>query len=189
MLHIPADSTSLFNIIGLDPGSNHFGISVITVNMQTMKIVCSDAWTINGEKLAGKSNFIEEIHGGRVNRILAIEDNLLEVFNYYRPTLVASEAPFINNAFPQAGIALSEVLVTIRRAVMRYDAWKMLYLIPPSLVKNAVGAGGAGKKDIIKEKVLAIEELNYQGFVPMISLDEHSIDALAVAYARYKSLI
>lgn len=189
MLIVPQNSSSVFSIIGLDPGSNSFGIAVIFVNVETMKIVSSTAWTIFGERLSGKNNFIEEIHGGRTNRIMALEDNLLDVFNYYCPYLITSEAPFINNSFPQAGIALTEVIAGIRRAVFRFDPWKELLLIPPSVVKNAVGASGGGDKNKVKDKVVTLTELNYQGPTLITELDEHSIDALSVAYCRYKSLL
>ena len=189
MLTSPQNSSPLVNIVGLDPGSNAFGIAVLTIDINTMKIVSSIAWTIFGERLSGKNNWIEEIHSGRINRILAIEENLLQVFNYYNPFLISSEAPFINNAFPQAGIALTEVLFCIRQAVMRYDQWKRLDLIPPSNVKNAVGASGGGDKNKVRDKVIVMSELNFIGNTPIEELDEHSIDALAVAYSRYKSLI
>lgn len=193
MISIPTNSSNIFPIIGLDPGSNSFGIALLYVDIYTMKIISSNAWTIFGERLAGKNNWIEEIHGGRTNRIMAIEDNLLAVFKYYNPFLIASESPFINNAFPQAGIALTEVMSSIRRAVMRYDPWKELYLISPSEMKQAVGASSSKidkskLKDKVKDKIVSLTDLNYSGFVPITELDEHSIDALGVAYARFKTL-
>ena len=189
MLTVPNNSLCEFSIIGLDPGSNAFGIAVLNVNIDTMKIVSSNAWTVFGERLAGKSNWAEEIHGARVNRILAIEQNLVSIFKHYNPVIIASESPFINNAFPAAGIALTEVLACIRKAVMQYDSWKVLHLIPPSLVKNGVGAGGGVNKVSVRDKVIALSELNYNGNVNIEKLDEHSIDALAVAYTKYKQLI
>ena len=189
MLTIPNDSLCEFSIVGLDPGSNAFGIAVLNVNIETKKIVSSDAWTIFAERLAGKNNWIEEVHGGRVNRILAIEENLLSVFQYFNPAVIATESPFINSSFPAAGIALTEVLAAIRRAVMRYDSWKQLFLIPPSSVKNGVGAGGGVNKLSVRDKVLELTELNYSGAIKLEDLDEHSIDALSVAYTKYKQLI
>ena len=189
MLTIPNNSLSEFSIIGLDPGSNAFGIAVLNINIETKKIVSSIAWTIFAERLAGKNNWVEEIHGGRVNRILAIEENLVSVFQHFNPAVIATESPFIHNSFPAAGIALTEVLSTIRRAVMRYDSWQQLFLIPPSSVKNGVGAGGGVNKVSVRDKVLALTELNYSGSVNIELLDEHSIDALSVAYTKYKQLI
>lgn len=189
MLTIPNDSLCEFSIIGLDPGSNAFGIAVINVNVETTKIVASDAWTVFAERLAGKNNWVEEIHGGRPSRILAIEENLISVFRQYNPIIIASESPFINSAFPAAGIALTEVLACIRRAVMVYDSWKTLHLIPPSSVKNGVGAGGGVNKVSVRDKVLELSELKYSGVIKLEDLDEHSIDALSVAYTKYKQLL
>jgi Holliday junction resolvasome RuvABC endonuclease subunit len=189
MLTIPKDSLCEFSIIGLDPGSNAFGIAVLNINIETKKIVSSDAWTIFAERLAGKNNWVEEVHGGRVNRILAIEENLLAVFLEYNPNIIATESPFIHSSFPAAGIALTEVLSAIRRAVIRYDSWKKIFLIPPSSVKNGVGAGGGVNKVSVRDKVLELTELNYSGVIRIEDLDEHAIDSLAVAYTKYKQLI
>ena len=184
MLVIPKNSNNIFTILGIDPGSTLLGIALLFVNIDTLQIVGSNAWTINGAKLAGKDTWSDELYGNRVSRILAIEETLVNTFNYYQPLIISCESPFINSAFPAAGIALTEVLSTIRSAVMRYDVWHQLYLIPPSSVKNAVGAKGAAGKDSVKEKVLELD-LKYNGDVPIQSLDEHSLDALAVAYSIY----
>lgn len=189
MLRLPEHPVTHFTLVGLDPGSTTFGIAVLTIDIDTMSIASSIAWTINGEKLAGKENWVEEIHGQRTSKIKAIEDNLYETFRCFNPIVVASESPFINSRFPAAGVALTEVLSCIRNAVMRYDSCKRLYLIPPSSVKNGIGSGGAAGKLNVRDSVLALPDLNYNGLVPIEQLDEHSLDALAVAYTKFKQML
>ncbi|EKD22653.1 MAG: hypothetical protein ACD_84C00020G0001, partial [uncultured bacterium] len=72
----------------------------------------------------------------------------------------------------------------IRRAVMHYDIWTSLDFVDPPTVKKAVGAHGKSQKYDVRKKVLALKELCYNGEIPIELLDEHSIDALAVAYHR-----
>lgn len=188
MLVIPKDSATTFNLIGLDPGSNTFGIALLNVDIASLRIVSSAAWTIVGERLVGKDSWAEELHGARFSRLKAIEENLLNLFNHYQPLIVVSESPFINNRFPQAGIALTEVICSVRRAVTLYDMWKELYMIPPSSVKNAIGASGNGNKDIVKESIIKVQELVGVCEMSVSELDEHSVDALAVAYALLQKL-
>lgn len=180
---MPIGSSSLVKVIGLDPGSNTFGVSVLTIDTDSLHIVNSDAFTLVGSKISSNSYWVEEIYGGRVNRILALENALLEIFNYHQPLIIASESPFINAAFPQAGVALTEVMCSIRRAVMQHDIYKQLHLIPPSSLKNAIGAIGNAGKDVMKEKIIQLSnQFSYTGNIPIALLDEHSIDALAVGY-------
>ena len=114
--------------------------------------------------------------------------NLLGIFNYYKPFSIASESPYISNQFPQAGLVLTEVICAIRRAVMRYDSWQNLNLIDPPTIKKSVGAMGNAKKEMMKEKVLSLTDLRYNGIVPIEELDEHAIDALAVSYCHWSNL-
>jgi len=189
MLTLPINSPDTANIIGIDPGSTNMGVSVITINLVTLKIVSSIAWTINGAKLSDSDSWIANLHGDRYSRIKALEETLLQIFNYYQPIAVAGESAFINGRFPAAVMALVEVMGAIRNAVTRYDVWRVVNLVPPSSAKNAVSAGGAANKDTMKEKVMQLTELNYNGNVPIHLLDEHSIDALAIGYYMYKKLL
>jgi Holliday junction resolvasome RuvABC endonuclease subunit len=61
-------------------------------------------------------------------------------------------------------------------------------MIDPPSVKKAVGATSHAKKDEVKAALARLPDLNYNGPVPLEMLDEHSIDALAVAYCRLKIL-
>jgi Holliday junction resolvasome RuvABC endonuclease subunit len=185
---IPKESSSSFTIISIDPGSTHVGIAAFNVDIKSLNILDINAWTINGAKLAGKDTWTEELYDNRFSRILAIEEELLRIYMFYKPTIVASESPFINNSFPAAGIALTEVMSAIKRSLLRYDRWMHLYLIPPSSVKNAVFANGAAKKDIMQEKVIQLFSSLYNGNIPIHLLDEHSIDAIAVGYATLKNI-
>lgn len=176
-----------FDILGMDPGSNKFGFSLLEVNIDNLDLVSSVAWTIDANDLAKNFQTVLETHGDRMARIHGLQNYIYKILNIYNPLYVASEAPFINNRFPAAGIALTEVLSTIRQALIEYDPEKELYLIPPSNVKNAVKAKGGDDKDIIKQKVCALD-LKYKGDVNIENLDEHSIDALAVGYAKLLDL-
>jgi Holliday junction resolvasome RuvABC endonuclease subunit len=182
MLTLPPDPRDTFTLMGLDPGSDTFGIAVLQVYLGHGAVASSQAWTIKGSAMVGKLDWLEALHSHRTSRIDAIEDNLLGLFDQHRPLVIVTEAPFVNNRFPQAGIALTEVMCAVRSAVRRYDAWRALYTVPPSSVKNAVGAPGGAKKDAMRERVMALPDLAYQGATPIECLDEHSIDALAVAY-------
>lgn len=189
MLHMPPGSSPIVSIVGLDPGSFNLGVAVILFNVETLQIVSTEAWTLSGIKLAREYPWYTNIHGELDGRIYAMQESFSKTLAYYQPLLVASEAPFISKKFPQAGLVLTRVVSAVRQAVMRYDMWKSLDIVDPPTVKMAVGAPGNAPKEVVKEKVLQIPDLHYNGTVPLHLLDEHSIDAIAVAYGRFRKLL
>lgn len=188
MLTMPADASPLIPVIGIDPGSVNLGVGVIWYNVDTCNIDATEAKTYNGERM-GRGSWITERSGDRAGRIAAHRDNLLRIFNIVQPAVIASESPFFNQRRPQAYGALTEVVCAIREAVQLHDSWKHLQLIDPPTVKNAVGAKGNAGKEEVKEKLLGLSHINYQGDVPLAMLDEHSIDAIAVAYCQLRRLM
>lgn len=191
MLTMPMGASPIVTIIGLDPGSYNLGVAVLHFNIETLQVVGVEAWTLKGDKLARQAPWVTDIHGDLEGRIQAILERFTITLNYFQPFLVASESPFINKKFPQAGLVLTRVVASVRQALMRHDVWKPLEFIDPPTVKNAVGVKGnrggkEGKEDMkVAVSKLAIEGvLPYTGSVPLLELDEHSIDAIAVAYAR-----
>lgn len=192
MLTMPQGSPSVVSVIGIDPGSHNTGVAVLEIDIATCQIVSAVAWTFAGSKLAGKNSWKEELFGAKSGRIFAHEDNLLDLFLRYQPVSIASESPYINFSFPQAGLVLTEVVSAIRHAVMRYDPWAQLYMVEPSVAKNAVGAPGNADKNVVKEKILQCMPIVLAylgGALALQQLDEHSIDALAIAYSRYLTIL
>ena len=182
MLNMPMGSP-LIKIIGIDPGTDMLGVAILTINLDTLIIEDTNAFTLSGAKLSKDDYWNKEIHGNRFSRINALRIELLKIFNYNNPIFIFSESPFINYRFPAAGIALTEVLSAINRAVIEYSIWNKLHLVPPSSVKQAINAPGNATKEMMKEKILEYKNLNCD----INTLDEHSIDAIAVAlYAHNK---
>ena len=174
--------------MGLDPGTNKLGVGIMCVDMKTSAIVSISAITLVGEKLA-KGSWMSEMHGDRFGRIAVLQDQLAGILHAYQVVDIASESPFYSLRHPNAYGALTEVICAIRDAVVYYDCWKGLTLIDPPTVKIAVGAKGNADKDVMKEKVMALLGQHYQGIIPINELDEHSVDAIAVVYCRWRQLM
>lgn len=192
MLTMPQGGASYVSIVAVDPGTETLGVAVLRVSLPGFQLIGSTARTFTGSKLNARVDWTSDLHGELIARIEAHEENLLQILQNFRPTVVACESPFMGK-FANSFKALVEMLSAIRRAVMRYDMWTPLDLIDPPTVKNAVGVkgnkGGEVGKALMRDAVLSLAPvLNYEGDVPLDRLDEHSIDALAVGYARYLAL-
>jgi Holliday junction resolvasome RuvABC endonuclease subunit len=187
MLVIPEASPLVATLVGHDPGSDTFGVGIMQINILSLDIVQSEAFTLKGAKL-GKGTWETEMQGEMIGRIWGIEQELYEIYRRYEPWLIGSEVPFIGR-FPQAGIVLTRVMSSIHHAIRRYDPWKVLHKYEPGVVKNAVGADGRVKKDPVREGILKLKPvLHYCGETPLEALDEHSIDSLAVCMAMLLEL-
>ena len=185
---MPRHQSSIIKVVGIDPGSTCLGVALLSFDLEHRCITESDAWTLNGASLAGKDSWLASTFGDRYARIAALKRELGRIFYQERPVFIASEAPFINSKFPQAGMALVEVVNAIKEAVSEYDYQQHLLLVPPSSVKNAVGVKGGENKFAVQAAVIKLPDLCYKGYKPIHLLDEHSIDALAVGYHQLKQI-
>ncbi len=187
MISLPADSSvRTCNIIGIDPGSETLGLCIMEVDIQTLQIVKTSAQTFVGSKMFEQNNWLSTIHSARTARIQAHKQNLINHFRLLNPFNIACESPFYNPRRPNAYGVLVETLTMIRHAVMEYDPWLQLYLIDPPTVKKSIGAPGNADKAIMLNTLKTVTELNLDR--PVEFLDEHSIDAVAVAYCRLKQI-
>lgn len=178
-----------YRIVGIDPGSVTLGACVIDLDLQTRTETLVDVRTFDASKNMRDYHNLSRIHGDRCARLQIHEDSLTGYFSVFKPHAIISEAPFLGR-FPQAFAALTECVTAIRRAVMRYDRFMPLHIADPMTVKSAVGVHRMGRKDkgaLSKENVHAavmqLPLLN-PGQIDLASLDEHSIDAIAVARSR-----
>jgi Holliday junction resolvasome RuvABC endonuclease subunit len=181
--------TSIARVVGIDPGSQTLGVAVIEFDVITNSITSTQARTFVGDKLPFYpfDNFLSETNGDRLARIQKHKQNLFNIFKDTNPISIGCESPFYSQRRPSAFGVLMEVLTAIRNAVNEYSSWQTLYIIDPPTIKKAVGAAGNADKNAMKNKVLQMQDLNFNGDINQ--LDEHSIDAIAVAYCRYKTLI
>jgi len=189
MLHLPEQSPRTAVIVGIDPGSDKLGFCTITFDIETMQIVKTTARTLVGSKLMPSHSWAAELHGDRLVRIVALKEAIIELLREANPIQITIESPFYNSKRPMAFQALVQVLTALTEAVIEYDVWKTPFLIDPPTVKKAVGAAGNADKFKVRDSVLALPNLFFEGPVPLEEIDEHSIDAIAVAYARLKELI
>lgn len=187
MLRMPDDPSTTVAVMGVDPGTTTLGVGIIYFDALTFEMTRSEAYTFNGGKLPG-SDWVEAIESHKRRRILALQHNFSQMLERVNPLAVACESNYMNISRPSAYGPLVEIVSALRDALYRYDKWRPLYMVTPGEVKNAVGAKGGAGKDPVKEGMLEQPDLVRTCRMDIISLDEHSVDALAVAYSKYKAM-
>lgn len=200
MLLKPLDSRP-YRIVGIDPASKLMGVSVIDLHLDTRQAVLLHAQTFNAEHLIRNYQPVISVHGERTARLMAIEDTLHGFFHYWEPHCIISESPYMGR-FPQAFATLTECVTAIRRATYRYDPYLPLRMVDPMTAKAAVGVSTKGrakvgkgkhrKTDLTKDDVkvgLLLQPLHNPNGIDIQQLDEHSVDATAVAYSRVQFIL
>lgn len=174
------------SILGIDPGSTNLGIAILNFELFSKEIISTEAFTINADRLVLNNSWLSENYDNKTARITALREKLLYILDYYDPVAIACESPFYNPKRPQAYGVLVEVLAMIRSVVIEHDDWKKLHMIDPSSVKQAVGAPGNANKETMAYHIGRMNQLN---ILRECVLDEHSVDATAVAYCKYIRLV
>lgn len=184
MLTLPDDPTP-YRIIGIDPGTDTLGASVLELDLADRSISIVASQTFHGSQLIRGYREMEDTYGARFARLYALEDLLVDAFRDERPHSIISESPYFNSRRPQAYGALVEAMSMIRRAVHRYCSRMPLLIVDPASNKaNLKVSGKSGDKDLMKKAVINCPDLLNPRHVKLDDLDEHSIDSLAVAYYR-----
>lgn len=177
-----------FRVVGLDPGTENFGFTVLDLYLSSGELEVRHTETIVPQKMLSDYRSEERIHGARTARLMALEDSLFNRFEIFQPHAVCTESPFLGR-FPQAFAALTECVSFVRRAVCRYDRYMPLEMVDPPTAKKAVGmtVKRGITKDDVKAAILKLTKLRYAEGIDPNALDEHELDSIAVAY--YQSLI
>ncbi len=181
MLPLPTDGEATACIVGIDPGTVKLGLSCITYRVDDFKILKVEALTLDGSKLSTNA-WLSRMYGDRAGRVKALGEWLYDYLLEKEPFGIASESPFYNQKRPNAYGALKEVICALRDNVWSYSIRKPLYMIDPPTVKRAVGAAGNADKDAVKKAIVNHLVLGEHLANLAVMPDEHSLDAIAVAY-------
>lgn len=186
MLIIP-QSNKPYRILGIDPGTSTLGVSVLDFEIETSNVQLVHIVTLDARKEIKNYQTTCELYGERFAKLMIHEKNIYNLIVRYEPNCIISESPYMGR-FPQAFAALTQCLLMLSNVTYRYNSEIPFELVDPPTVKKAVGAKPKGSnKDPVKEGLFNIARI--EGWDPneIERLDEHSVDATAVAYSKVLS--
>ena len=181
--------SDIYRICGIDPGTNHLGITLLSINIDSLEIETIDMVTFN-PKLSEIDDFLIINYNETMAKIIAQKKQLSSWLIDNKPHIVCCESPFFNRLRPSAFGPLCETLFSIKISVMEYNTFVSFKLYQPSLIKSVLGIStGRPKnntlristKQLIKDRLFQIKELADK------ITDEYNVDAfdaLAVAYTH-----
>lgn len=183
------DSFKHYVLVGIDPGLNTTGISKFIIDFYTNNILHIEAFTITNDKLLDTTSLYDNIYSDRLLKLYKLKEALTRIVSIINPCLIACESPFYNRFRPMAYGSLLETVRIIHSAVMEYNINIPFTMVEPLLVKKVIGAGMMKGKVDVKLAVNNRPELISVLTNDINTLDEHSIDAIAVGYAYYNKYI
>lgn len=188
MLVMPNDPTP-FRVMGIDPGTTTLGISVIEWGFVERSFLVQTAFTVKVLDTAPAWQSTAEYHGNRYARLRQLHAQVGMALRDYQPHAVCCEAPF-KGRFVQSFAALTECVSVIRTAVYEHNPHLPMEMVDPNTAKLAAGAQlkrGGDQKQIVVDALAQRRDIRWG--VDMASLDEHSIDSVAVGLHYLQSIL
>ncbi len=181
MFHL-RDDAEPYRIVGIDPGTSTLGIAVIDVDLITAQLTVRDARTMHASRLSQYRKSYSEVYGDRFARLSGLEEALVDYFVQRAPHAIISESPYLGR-HAATYAALTECMTTICRAVCRYSDRIPLVTVDPARAKARLKVSGkSGDKELMRQAILGLTDLQNPDRLDLTVRDEHSIDALAIAY-------
>ena len=183
-------------LLGIDPGSSSLGLAILELDSTTFSIVTTTAYTIEATKLE-LFNTLDLRLPERERRLRAISKAVSLCLEDYKPLTLAIESPFFNSRKPSAYAVLIETMYVLKQTARAYDLNLPIIEVDPPTAKKAIGVRRLKAKerrrlklttkDLVREALLPLTALKLASDID--SLDEHSLDAIAVVYSSYKQLL
>ena len=183
-------------LLGIDPGSSSLGLAILELDSTTFSIVTTTAYTIEATKLE-LFNTLDLRLPERERRLRAISKAVSLCLEDYKPLTLAIESPFFNSRKPSAYAVLIETMYVLKQTARAYDLNLPIIEVDPPTAKKAIGVRRLKAKerrrlklttkDLVREALLPLTALKLTESID--SLDEHSLDAIAVVYSSYKQLL
>lgn len=194
---VSSDKDPLY-ILGIDPGTTTIGFCAMQIDPLTAARIGFEAFTIHAERPCGGRQFNTDLLEGHSNtfaKLREIGERFDSILRYYRPVQVATELPFFNSFHPNAYAPLVQVLTMLETRVYEWNPHKPLYRIENTTAKALIYPPSKEERKKIqaikgsKERILAClrQHPDFQ-WVPLETLDEHSIDACLIAECQRRRL-
>lgn len=168
---------------GIDPGTDTLGGAILEYDFITRLTTVRAALTFHASRTVSERGAESLCHGYRYARIYSHGEAISHLITAFNPHLMASEAPFLGKA-PQAFAALVECVMGVKAVIARDHPHYRLDMVDPPSAKAAVGAPPHTKdKEMVRKAVIALG-LVYDPSVDINTIEEHAVDAIAVAYWR-----
>lgn len=172
-----------YRVLSFDPGAN-LGVTISEGDMGLTYLRPIHSETVDLNKWT-KILFpeIEEVYGMRFARVHTLRHLVSNILRRWQPDFMAHENAFMMMQRVTAGITLAEYVLMMRMSAYEYDPAMPIFGYSPFEIKSAVKLKGklTGNKNLVAEALPKLDDLDLSE-VDVKSLDEHSVDSIAIGY-------
>ena len=175
------------SILSFDPGQNlGWAKSLVTLDSEKLIMKVTDHGTVDLTQLAklrmrSQPNDIYTLH--RV-RMMIFDETIRKLSNMIKFDAFIVENIFFRQFRVSSFRALALYIEALERMI-NTEHKKPLYCVEPTLVKKYISGFGHSDKMQVQEALISSNEITLKTYE---NLNEHSSDAIAVAYAFSKQL-
>lgn len=170
-----------YRVVGIDPGNN-LGLSCLEVDYDTKEVKALQARTDDLSKYIEKYyQDVVDHHGKAVAKILVIEKVLGGYAEFWCPDFIVHETAFARVGGIDAFASLRECILSIKLAAYRYKRLVQVKAINPNTVKYCVVGEKSSDKSQVISGLKRLKNLDLSE-IKLEDLDEHGVDAIAIAY-------
>lgn len=182
----------IYRVLGIDNGTDTVGIAVVDHHLVTGLSTVVHAETLTASRTAytrheGKL----DARGKLYARLDVIATWFWEVLNEFDPDVIGCESPF-QHLHAHSFAVLTTAIDNLSSVAFQYCTTLEFSKISPGAAKKAVCPVGqyGNSKEHIREMIGKNKDIVFGEGVKLDDLDEHSVDAIAVAHAEatYASL-
>lgn len=176
-------------ILAFDPGINHTGWSLGSFDPVSFLLTVPFYGEIQAHNIAKKEARKEFKSYGSLVSLNFYKREIDLLMDHYRPDYVASEDAFYNPRCPNAYLSLKLCIHTIQRLL--FERMMRLYLVAPTVAKQAVHGKGTANKLAIQESIQTLPDLKIRDTKqhPIEEMQEHEADSIAIMYAFVKNFL
>lgn len=182
----------IYRVLGIDNGTDTVGIAVVDHHLITGLSTVVHAETLTASRTAYTRHEGKLDSRGKMQaRLEVIATWLWEVLNEFDPDVIGCESPF-QHLHAHSFAALTTAIDNLSAVAFHYCTTLEFSKISPGSAKKAVCPVGqyGNSKEHIREMIGKNKDIVFGEGVKLDDLDEHSVDAIAVAHAEatYASL-
>lgn len=174
-------------VLGIDPGINHTGWSILHYSNTNDISSIVTFGTIEANDIAKKFHKEDFKQFSKVISLEIYRAELKSLMEKYNPQFVACEDAFYNPRMPNAFLSLKLCIHTIQQLLFQ-EYRKPLYLIAPKLIKQVISDDGTASKTAVQDAITNRADLIVKDTKnnPVAKMVEHEADSIAIAYSFVK---
>jgi len=176
----------IYRVLGVDNGTDTVGIAVVDHHLITGLSTVVHAETLTASRTAYTRHAGRHDARGKMHaRLAVIATWFWEVLDEFDPDVIGCESPF-QHLHAHSFAALTTAIDNLSSVAFDYCTTLEFSKISPGSAKKAVCLPGqyGNDKEHIREQIAINKDIVFSNGLVLANLDEHAVDAIAVAHAE-----